>query len=244
MSAFSDSPYKNKVAVHWYLPSLSLAQAKTLALYDLAIVDPECVLNSRSSLDYLRKNHPGLKILSYFNYVEWFDPMFPDKPWNIKILAELKKHPEWWLTGTNGLRLGMWPGMYTLNCCWDSPPVGPDGQNYIQFVTSRYIADILSTYRFDGVLVDNLWTSVDWEGGKQTPPTEIDHNHKGRPDNPQRLNEAWRQGMNYCLRELRRFGGKNFLIIGNPGDVYYRPWLDGVMLENFPEQVSRRIRPE
>jgi len=234
--ALSNGLYGQKTAELWYWPALTLKQAITLVDYDMVVVDHECALTSRESLDYLRKNHPGIKILCYFNAVEWHVPMYPDKFWSMKMLAELKKDSAWWLTGVNGHRLGLYPGMFTMNCCWDSPRIGPDGQNYIEFVTSRYKADILSSYPFDGVLKDNLWTyPANWFGKKQVPPTEIDRDHDGRPDKADDLNKSWQEGMDYCLKELRQFGGKNFLIIGNPGDLCYRRWLDGVMLENFPD---------
>lgn len=221
----------------WFLPTMSLEQAKGLVPYDQIIVDPECAITSAASLDYLRANHPGIKILCYINPPEWFDPMWPDKPWSIKMLAELKKYPAWWLKGTDGKRISFWNGMYTMNCTWDCPEYEINGQKmkYIEFIADRFISDILEVYPFDGILGDNYWKESYWLGNYGQNHQGIDRDGNGKRDDAAQLNSAWRAGLSYFLGRMREFGGDDFIIIANPGHNYYAKYCDGKEYEDFPE---------
>jgi len=224
--------FSQKTAVHWYLPTMSLEEAKTLVNYDLVIIDPECIFNDQASLDWLKQRNPKMKLLCYFNPAEWFDPMFSDKPWGITMVDSLRQHPQWWLRDTLQKRISFWQGMYTMNCTWDCPKYS--GENYIQFISRHFIQDILQQYSFNGVLVDNLWDQVNWLGSHGFNQAGIDRNGDQESDDSITLNTVWKRGMEYCLKQLRSFEGKNFLIIGNPANLNYAT-CDGKMFENFPD---------
>ena len=232
--------FTQKTAVHWYRPTISLNQAEAMANYDLLIVDPECIFNSRESLSWLKLNNPRLKILCYFNPPEWFDPMFSDKPWSIKMVNVLQEQSSWWLRDTAQNRISFWQGMYTMNCTFDCPKYLIEGQEqgYIEFITQRFIQDVLKQYPFDGVLIDNLWDQINWLGRHGFNQGGIDRDGDQQRDDSVTLNTAWKRGLSYCLKEIRTFGGKNFIIIGNPANLSYAQ-CDGKMFENFPDIYTK-----
>lgn len=232
-----------KTAVHWYLPTMSLKEAGSLKGYDLVIVDPEIIFNNRVSLDALRADNPNIKIFCYFNAEEWFFPMWDDKPWSKNIAAFLDKKEEWFLHGKDGQRLNFWTDertgkkMQTMNCRIDCPklPVYSADKkiSYIEFITDRFIQDILKTYPFNGVLRDNLWYRITWLGKYGNNKSGFDYGSVPNNDSTT-LNLLWKQGMDYCLNEIKKFGGLDFIVIGNPGHLSY-PQCSGKMFENFPE---------
>ncbi len=233
-----------KTAVHWYLPTMSLKEASRLKGYDLIIVDPEIIFNSRESLDALRTGNPKVMIYCYFNVVEWFNPMWDDKPWSKNIVSFLNKQEGWFLHGKDGQRLSFWTDertgkkMLSMNCRADCPklPVySPDKRiSYLEFITERFIEDILKTYRFDGVLMDNLWNKINWLGKYGANKSGLDYGSSLADNDSVSLNLLWKQGMDYCLSQIKKFGGDGFDIIGNPGHLSY-PQCSGKMFENFPE---------
>jgi len=233
-----------KTAVHWYLPTMSLEAANSLKGYDLVIIDPEIIFNNPESLDALRADNPDIKIYCYFNAIEWFNPMFSDKPWSKNIIAFLDKHEEWFLHGKDGFRLTFWIDeksgrkTETMNCRSDCPRLAiyeADKKiSYIEFITDRFINDILKTYRFDGVLMDNLWLDIHWLGKHGINKSGMDYGALADNDSTA-LNDLWQKGMHYSLSEIKKFGGGDFAIIGNPGHLGY-PECSGKMLEDFPEK--------
>jgi len=235
--AYAPDSQAQKTAVHWYLPTMSLEEAGRLKGYDLIMVDPELVFNNRESLNVLRADNPRLKIYCYFNAVEWFNPMWPDKPWSKNIVAFLDKKDEWFLKGKDGRRLTFWTGMQTMNCRPDCPKLPVYSENkkisYIEFITDRFINDILKEYRFDGVIMDNLWNKIHWLGKYGVNKSGFDYGSLPDKDSTA-LNRLWKQGMDYSLNEIKKFGGPDFVIIGNPGHLSY-PQCSGKMFENFPE---------
>ncbi len=226
-----------KTAVHWYLPTMSITEAHQLDGYNLVIVDPEVIFNNRESLETLRADNPEVKIFCYFNAVEWFNPMFSDKRWSQNIVNFLDKKEEWFLHAQNGERISFWKGMETMNCRLDCPrlPVYSKDKtiNYIEFITDRFIKDILKNYRFDGVLMDNLWDKIHWLGNYGDNTGGLDYGSDLADNDSVALNLEWQRGMNYCLDEINEFGGAGYLI-GNPGHLNY-PQCSGKMFENFPE---------
>lgn len=232
-----------KTAVHWYLPTMSFEQAQQLNGFDLVIVDPEVIFNNQGSLDALRASNPNVKIFCYFNVVEWFNPMFDDKPWSKNIFAFLNEKEEWFLHGQDGQRISFWKGMQTMNCLVDCPAAkvyskNPDEEiNYINFISERFVDDILKTYHFDGVLMDNLWDKVDWIGNYGNN-NGLDYGLINSLDTEQEkkelLNIYWNMGLNYCLNKIKNFD-QSLTIIGNPGNLSYAPQCSGKMFENFPE---------
>jgi len=228
-------------AVLHYLPTLSIEQVESYRGYDMIVVDPEVVFTSTDNLRLMRAENPNLKILVYVNPIEWFNPMFPDKPWSLKMVANLKKFPKWFMKGLDRKKLAFWPGTVLMNCRLDCPRYVINGEsyNYIEYFTEHYLKEIIGAYQkadiqLDGILNDELLKSISFIGS-YGHNNGIDNNGDGLQDNGDELNRNWRLGNAYFLKEVRQAMGPDFLIIGNGGHGYYLDWCDGKMFEYFPE---------
>ena len=227
-----------RTAVHWYLPKMSIEEAAQMKGYDLVIVDPENIFNNRASLDKLRADNPEIMIYCYFNIVEWFNPMFSDKPWSKKMISFLDKKEQWFLHGQDGKRLSFWPGTQAMDCSAACPKIPvysiKDSLTYGQFAMGRFIKDILGQYQFDGVLMDNLWPKIHWLGDYGDNKHGIDYGNLEVNDSVM-LDAYWQFGMINCLDILKKYGSEKFTIIGNPGNLDYPRQCSGKMFENFPD---------
>jgi hypothetical protein len=208
----------------------------------MIVVDPEVIFTSADNLRLMRSENPELKILVYANPIEWFDPMFPDKPWSLKMLASLKKNfPRWFLKGTDGRKLHFWTGTNLMNCRADCPKYRINGRNYsyIEYFSHHFITDVIGTFqkediRLDGLLDDELLKSIGFIGS-YGQNHGVDSNRDGKNDNQAELDRQWRLGCASFLQAIRQTMGQDFMIIGNGGHGYYLQWCDGKMFEYFPE---------
>ncbi len=226
-----DSAYY-KTAVFWYLPSMSIRQAQNLREYDLVVIDYENWINNPEAIDTLMTNQ-NLKLFIYLNPTEIFEPMWSDKPWSIELLREMQEKEGWWLRNPTGKKIGLWPGMYTLDMRYNSPII--DSLRYWQYISLKSI-EILDDPRLSGCLVDNSWgddkSGVSWLGHDQGG---VDFNRDNLADtNFKDIDRQWAKGVNAFLREIRKAKGKRFLIITNPGNISYTSWVNGKQLEHFP----------
>jgi len=187
-------------------------------------------------LRYMRAVNPNLLIMVYSEKMQWHCPMFPDKPWSLKMVVELKKHPKWFLCSPTGQNLQFWPSTIMMNCRLDCPRYIINGKsyNYIEYFTERYIKDVILSYKkegikLNGILDDDLLKDISFlKGG-------VDSNCDGQEDEPGELNRQWRLGNAYFLEKVREAMGKDFIIIGNGGHGYYMDYCTGKQMENFPE---------
>lgn len=220
-----------KQALFWYLPTMNIKQAQNLRHYDLIVIDYENWINNPSSIDTLMTNNK-LKLFIYLNPTEIFEPMWSDKPWSIKLLAEMQEKPQWWLYNPQGEKIGLWPGMFTLDMRYNSPEI--DSLRYWQFIAQKFL-EILHDPRLSGCLVDNSWgddkSGVSWLGWDQGG-VDFDRDSIADQDFFE-IDQDWSKGVNAFLREIRKAKGKDFLIILNPGNISYT-WVDGKQLEHFP----------
>ena len=228
------SVYSQKTGELWYLPTINLYQANNLASYDLLIIDIENIFNNPTMIDQIIENNPKIKIFAYVNPVEIFDPMFSDKPWGIKLLAELKERPQWWLYQPDGQKLGAWTGMKTMDMRIDCPEI--DNQKYWQWIAKKYL-EVLKDPRFQGCLIDNVWgddqVGIAWLANYNGQKGfDFDNDHKA-DTNFQEINLSWTKGMRAFIELIRQTKGDNFIILANPGNLSYRE-VDGKQLENFP----------
>ena len=224
-----------KTYVMHYLPILTGEQVGAYQGYDMIVVDHEVINTSAANLRRMRQDNPELLILVYSEKMQWHNPMYPDKPWSILMVEELKKYPKWFLLDAKGKNMTFWPGTIMMNCRLDGPryQIGKKSYSYIEFFTERYINDIIGTYhkegiRLDGILDDDLFKEISFLG-------EVDGNRDGVPDEKTELNRQWRLGNAYFLEKVREKMGKDFLIIGNGGHRYYLDWCNGKQMEHFPE---------
>ena len=232
-----------KTAVHHYLPILTTQQVSNYYGYDVIIVDPEVIYTSVDNLRLMREANPNLIILVYSNKIEWYDPMFNDKPWELRMLAELKKYPKWFLQDTAGKTLEFWPGTVLMNCRLDCPKYLIDGKSYsyVEYFTERYLKDVIGAYKranikLDGILDDELFKSISFVGNYGRNKNGIDSNGDRQNDEPIELNRQWRLGNAYFLNAVRETMGNKFIITGNGGHGFYMQWCNGKMFEYFPEK--------
>jgi hypothetical protein len=239
---FSELILAQVTAVLHYLPTLSEGQVAAYKGYDLIIPDHEVINNSPDGLRQMRRDNPDLKILAYANKIEWHQPMYSDKPWSLKMVAELEKYPDWFMHGTNGRKLEFWPGTVLMNCRLDCPRHVINGKSYsyIEYFTERYINDIIGAYKkagikLDGILDDELLKSINFIGAYGRNNSGVDSDGDGTCDDPDELNRQWRLGNAYFLKKVRQAMGENFIIIGNGGHGYYMDYCNGKQFEYFPE---------
>lgn len=239
---FSELIFAQVTAVLHYLPTLSDAQVTSYKGYDFIIPDHEVINNSPEALRQMRRDNPDLMILAYVNKIEWHSPMFNDKPWSLKMVAELKKYPKWFLKGTDGKNLEFWQGTVLMNCRLDCPRYNINGQSYsyIEFFTERYIKDIIGAYKkagikLNGILDDELLKSISFIGHYSHNYNGIDSDEDGINDDSAELDKQWRLGNAYFLKTVREAMGNDFMIIGNGGHGYYLDWCNGKQMEYFPE---------
>jgi len=225
-----------KLANLWYLPTLTDYQMESISQYNLLIIDPEILIKCSSALDEMMVNNANLKIFLYINPTEIFEPMWPDKPWGIKLLAELQTKKSWWFYQPNGEKLGAWTGMKTLDMRSDCPEI--KGQKYWQWILAKYL-ELLKDKRISGCLVDNAWgddrAGIKWLAN-YNGQKGLDLNGDKKADtNWREINLAWTKGFRSFFADLRKAKGDNFTIIANPGNLSYRE-VDGKQFENFPYQ--------
>lgn len=229
-------------AILHYLPTLSTAQVAAYKGYDIIVPDHEVINTSAASLRLMRQGNPDLMIFVYANKIEWHTPMFPDKPWSIKMTEELKKYPKWFLKGSDGKKLEFWPGTVLMNCQLDCPRYNISGKSYsyIEFFTEHYLNDIIGAYKragikLDGMLDDELLKAISFIGNYGQNQAGVDSNEDGVADDAAELDRQWRLGNAYFLETIREAMGENFVIIANGGHGYYMQYCNGKMFEYFPE---------
>jgi hypothetical protein len=232
--ACTPKDWQQKNGVFWYLPTMTEAQAKNLAQYDVIVIDYENFINNPNSIEVLRKNNQDLKIFLYLNPTEIFEPTWDDKPWSIELLKELQKRPNWWIYQPNGEKIGMWEKMKTLNMRADSPLY--DGMPYWQYIANKFIK-ILDDPRINGCLVDNAWggdrSGIRWIDTHQGQ--EFDFNRDAKADKDYyEIDRQWARGMENFLKAIRKAKGKKFIIVANPGNLSYLKEVDGKQFEYFP----------
>lgn len=222
-----------KMTTHWYRPTMNEYQAMDNANYDRVIFDIENIFNNPEMIDLMIIKNPNIELFPYWNLVEWFDPMFTNKPWSMKMLDALKKRPGYWLKQTDGKNVVFWKGTKMINITEFCPKI--KGKNYREFIIDS-LRVILTDERFKGVFVDNLWTNIDWLAHYGNNK-DIDANLDGRPDDPEILNNSFQREIRLFINDLRKIIGEDRLIIANPGNLTCLDKVDGKEFENFPDQT-------
>lgn len=234
LTLYVSSAMSQRLGVLWYLPTMTTYQADNLAQYSLIIIDPENFFTNPERINEIIKINPDIKIWLYVNPTEIFEPMFPDKPWSIKLLAELQKKKEWWLYQPDGQKLGAWTGMKALDMRADCPRIYR--QRYWQFIAKEYLK-IMKDKRITGCLLDNTWgddrVGIEWLATYNNQKG-LDLDQDGKADTDfRKINSSWTKGTKLFIRKIHRRKRRNFTIVANPGNLSYRE-VDGKQFENFP----------
>lgn len=245
---FETDETDNMNACFWYIPTANEGPRQKLVGYDWVILNPETQFNNPDLLPFLRQN--GVKkVLVYNNYLE--QPVHFDqiKPWNSRILSELQeKYPQWFLKQINGGPVVFWDKTQMMNISIECPRIGD--MIYSEWMAQRVLRDLLvvgsyqddrvplpippDSLRYDGMLLDNLWSEISWLADKNGGQT-LDFNADGIADSPEAMSRRFQAGANYYLSLIRAKTGPDFLIIGNYGSADYLDRVNGKQFENFPD---------
>ncbi len=223
----------------WLYPFLCEKQADDLVGYDIVIIHNEVIYKQSPMIDYLFRKNPNLKLLVYFNPVEWFIPPYEDSPWAKKMVTELNQgeRKNWWLKQPNGQAINFWTSVdgrktNVLDMRINAPKV--DGKTYGEFIAERFNSDILKDGRISGVEIDNAWPNCFWLAN-HGENKGLDFDHDGQPDkNAQEIDQAWKEGEANFIKIIRQLKGEDFIIISNPGNLDFTFYQNGKIYEDFP----------
>ncbi len=207
--------------LRWDLPA---SEVQNLAKWDLLILDMENQVTSPDKIKKIRQLHPGIKILAYVTSQEI-------KNNNLGIMrAKLKSgiSDNWYLRRSNGDKITFWPGTTMLNPT-DICPTN-NGQRWNDYLANFMNNEVLSTGLWDGIFYDNAWGDLTWFTG-----SNVDLNLDGQPDSD--INKHWNTGMTALFNTTRDLSGANYVIVGNAMTREYANNLNGMMYENFQNQI-------
>ena len=204
------------------------AEARTMAKWDILLVDMEVQHYSPNSLKLIRKYNPKIKILAYLASQEVRGDSH-DLTGTLRKRLYDQINDRWWLRDTSGNKVYWWPGNPIFNVTGNCPK-DDDGKRYSDFLGGFIKDEILSTGLWDGVFLDNVWEGIDFMSG-----FNIDLNQDGTGETQKELSASWKQGMTSLLNNVRQTLGPDYIMIGNGGEGYYK-YLNGSLYEHFPYQ--------
>ncbi|MFA5127475.1 MAG: putative glycoside hydrolase [Patescibacteria group bacterium] len=189
--------------------------------WDVLIFHMLATQNSAAQIKKIRQLNPDIKILVYLASQEF--PIEDYKSWDTMSNGLMKQEvagitDDMWLLDEDGDHVVFWGSNWMLNITSD---------RWTNYLSSFVVDKLLSSGLYDGVFYDNSWYNVSWVNGGA-----IDADKDGRNDNADKLNAAWRAGMNRLYQETRAKAGKQIMIIGN-GDQGYYGDINGIYFENF-----------
>lgn len=204
--------------------NVTTADIDSLARCDFIVFDHMVARERPKIIDSIRSLNPEIKIIAYvvsqeinLSHTSWEGSL------NQSMLKEINQ--SWWLLNANGDNVQFWPGTHMLNIGAGQPEV-----NTLQW--NRYLAgiitdSILTDSRWDGVYLDNCWSSVSW-----VDSVGVDLNRDGIADSHREADSLWESGMNVLL-DLIRSANPDKIIVGN-GGYRYGKQLNGSLFEDFP----------
>ncbi len=218
-----------KIANYFLKWSITPAEATELAKWDVLILDMETQVKSPGEIARIRQLNPHITILAYITPQEILDNAASS--WSsLRRSLVVGIHPEWELKNTSGEWIVFWPGTHMLNISTLCPSV--DGYKFNHYLAHFVATNVLGSGVWDGVFYDNAWDSVTW-----VTKSSLDLDVDGKNDAD--VNGAWRDGLKYLFNETRRASPRDkIVLIGNHPNATFRNELNGMMLENFGNQLS------
>ncbi len=227
----------------WLYPFMTQAQADQMSGYDVLIIHNEIIYKKSPMIDYILRKNPKIKLLAYFNAVEWFVPPYEDSPWAIKMVKQLTEgeRKNWWLLQPNGKPVTFWTGTdgrktNLMDMRLSSQKI--DGENYPEYIARQFITDILKDKRIVGMERDNAWPNSFWLG-KHDGNKGVDFDRDKIADkNGAEIDRDWQAGENRFIKLIRENKGSDFIMVANPGNLAYNIDFDGKILENWPFEYA------
>jgi hypothetical protein len=230
------APKKANFYLKW---TLSDAEARELARWDLVILDMEIQSNNPEAIRLMRQLNPRIKILAYITASEIRSDALDlggISPLRRDLLSAIPE--QWFVTDASARRRSFWSGTWIVNVTENCPQV--NGERWtdalVRFVKER----IYSSGLWDGVMFDNGWENISYFAGG-----EVDLNRDGRAEETKVADTAWRSGLRSLYKKTRE-ALPNALVMENDGPIYAAD-VHGLQIENFPngkwsEAVSRAAR--
>ena len=134
-----------------------------------------------------------------------------------------------WLLQTNGRPIAGWPGTYMLNLT--VPAV-------VDWLANQTLPAVRE-HGYDGIFIDCLgphfdrWACEIATGKEYTVDADLD----GKPDDPKRLDEAWRLAKTQLARRTRELLGDGPVFMANQAGPSTFDQLNGVYLEDYIDAV-------
>lgn len=213
-------PYPKKAN---YSPSINaLTNRDVLAKWDVIILPPDDLQRWHPEwFAQIRGLNPRIKILLYASSIEIPKIVAANAPWSwLKTGID----PVWYLKLPGNGPASFWPSNYLLNGSSQCPTKA--GQTWVSYLADFLTQEYLKTGFWDGVFLDTLWNGLSQINGGN-----FDANNDGLKDNPNQLDQWWREGMQQLVTRLRE-ANPNLAIIGNGNALY--GGQNGLMLESFP----------
>ncbi|HYE59619.1 MAG TPA: putative glycoside hydrolase [Candidatus Kapabacteria bacterium] len=213
-------PKKANYYLRW---SLTEADARELAKWDLVILDMEIQATRPDLLRKLREWNPNITLLVYITPQEIFTPDIAQYSQMRRILSG--SIPEgWYLHSSQGNRLSFWPGTQILNVSESAPVV--NGEQWNDYLPRFVSSQLLSTGLWDGVFYDNGWDFITYYAG-----SDIDANRDGVKDNVSLADEAARSGLNAIFEKTRQQSLGRHVVVNGTSRAFAST-VNGMMVEN------------
>lgn len=217
--------------VNYYLThAISKDEARQLAKWDVVILGPEVSVNSPEALAEIKRRHPSIVLLAYFEGVskdlEIAKNAGDDDPTRQQ---QMLSRDEWLLKNAQGDTLNIWPDTQLLNPT--DYAVLVDGKRW----KDAFPAFVASTYRdervWDGVFIDNVLEEISWVDDV------IDIDGDGTGDDAGEVDRAWREGILDMMKDLRERTGEDAIIVTNSSSIATAS-ANGRMFENAFSDAS------
>lgn len=182
-------------------------------------------------LDSLATMNPDLLRLAYVNVAGRSLPHVEDPQHVVNRLGDAIAD-EWFVRNEFG-ELVYWdprlPNMPLLNLSTRCPRV--NGKTWGEFIADFMVSDMLSSGRWDGFMMDNVWNGAAWVNA--TIPGSLDLDRNGVADPPDSVDVWWNAGLAHMLTRLRAQAGPDVIMVGN-GNGRQFGTMNGRYFEDFP----------
>ncbi len=184
-------------------------------------------------LDSLRLMNPDLVRLAYFNLAGKSLPEVVDPDHVVNRLG--RGIADEWLARNEHGELIYWdpraPNAVLLNVSTKCPRV--NGKTWGEFAADFMIDEVLPAGRWEGLMMDNVWSGASWMNA--SIPGSLDLDLNGVPDHPDSADAWWTAGLNLMLERFHARVGPNVIAIGN-GNGRHFSLLNGRYFEDFPNR--------
>ncbi|EKD49794.1 MAG: hypothetical protein ACD_63C00048G0001 [uncultured bacterium] len=203
-------------------PTLKDENLENLSHYDVIVIDMEAQHINPEKMDRLREMHPDIKLLAHVTSQEIMTDSNQNQGWNqLRYNMYQDIEDSWWLRDQYGKHVVFWPNTWMIN-------ISSDWKNYMP----NFIHDkVLSSGKWDGVFIDNVWDIVSWVNGGN-----IDINNDGRKDSPAELDRIWKKEMTYIMNRIHDLDGNKIVVTNGPGK--HANVTNGRHFENFPNKYE------